>query len=164
MRKNHQLKLLVLLVAITSILTNESIHAQSVSITTKKAIPKVCKIAIGDAHISSYMYNSTKLRYLKINVKSECDHYQSVVDIYLTIFKFDPIHGSTAVRTFDNLNQPKSGFVVEMQNAKILCVNNTPTRYYAIARAYVAIPGKGYFEKLIQSQNTPTVPCGLTVN
>jgi hypothetical protein len=106
------------------------------------------------------MYKNTKLKYLKINARSECHHYQSSVQILIKIYKVDPKHGELLVRPFDNYKGTKSGYIVEMNDAKILCVNNKPTKYYGVATAHVVIPGFGVFDRTAQSLNYPTLACG----
>ena len=85
-----------------------------------------------------------------------------MVHIYLTIYKFDPPKPEIPIRSFDNYNEKKSGYVIEMNSAQILCVNKKPTRYYGVATAYAYIPTKGAFERMVQSLNTPVLKCGMS--
>jgi hypothetical protein len=160
MRNRNYLTLLITTAAIIIFLTTQSTFAQPSSVTTKEAVPKVCRLAVDDAHISTSMYKNTKLKYLKINARSECHHYQSAVQILIKIYKVDPKKGDILMRPFDNRKGSKSGYTVEMNDAKILCVNNKPTKYYGVATAHVVIPGFGVFDRTAQSLNYPTLSCG----
>jgi hypothetical protein len=160
MRKKYHLKLLFTALVIALSLATQSTQAQPSSISIKEAIPKVCRLTVDDAHISSSMFKNTKLKYLKINARSECQHLQTSVQILIKIYKVDSKKGDILVRPFDNRKGSKSGYIVEMNDAKILCVNNKPTKYYGVATAHVVIPGFGVFDRTAQSLNYPTLSCG----
>jgi len=160
MRKKYYLRTLFIALVIAPALATQSTYAQPSSDTTKEAIPKVCRLAVDDAHISTSMYKNTKLKYLKINARSECHHYQSSVQILMEIHRVDSKEGDILVRPFDNHKGSKSGFIVEINDAKILCVNNKPTKYYGVATAHVVIPGFGVFDRTAHSLNHPMLLCG----
>lgn len=162
MRKNE-----TIIYAIISTLSLISItiipaHSESASIKTKEALPKYCRLAVDDAHISTTMFNHTKLKYIKVKARSECYRYQSSVQLLLEIYRVDSHKKSVLVRPFDNYKSPKFGYVVAIEDAQILCVNNKPTKYYGVGKSHVVIPGLGIFDRAAQSQNQRTLPCGVS--
>lgn len=122
---------------------------------------KVCRLAIDDIHFSSTLIKYTGKPYIKIRAKTEFYLYQSSVQILLKIYQVYANHGDKLLRSFDNYRGVNSGYLIEIKDAQLLCVNKDPNKYYGIATAHVVIPGRGVFDKSAFSPISPTFPCGI---
>ena len=120
-----------------------------------------CRLVVDDAHISTYDKERTGKDYVKVKTWSECYLTQSSATILLKIYKVDQKHGDKVVGVFNNYKKARSGKLVELKDAKILCVNKNPTKYYGVAKAHVVIPGLGVFDKGARSAISNTLNCGM---
>lgn len=159
MHKNRLLIIWLVGVSFTSITLTQAMASNS---SPKPVIPntKVCRLVVDDAHISTFDKEVTGRDYVKVKTWSECYLTQSKVTILLKIYKVDLIHGDKLVGTFNNYNGLQSGKLVELKDAKILCVNKNSTKYYGVAKAHVVIPGMGVFDKGARSAISNTLKCG----
>ena len=137
-------------------------QAQTTSNVADIANPKVCRLVIDDIHFSTSAYKQTGKKYLKIKARSECYMYQSSVQIILQIFQVDTIHGDKLLQTFNNYKIAKSGYLIEIKDAQLPCVNNKLNQFYGIAKSHVVIPGHGVFDRQVQSPISPATKCGIS--
>lgn len=147
-------------ISLTSITVTPALASNS---SPKPVTPNIdkCRLVVDDAHISTSDKEKTGLDYVKVKVWSECYLYQTSAMILLKIYKVDQKHGDKIVGIFDNHKKIRSGNLVEIKDAKILCVNRTPTKYYGVAKAHVVIPGLGVFDKGAISAIKNSLNCGV---
>ena len=158
----QKIKLLSIYVISLSLVGVPTIQASASVGSPKPLVPNTtkCRLVVDDAHISTSDKEKTGLDYVKVKAWSECYLTQSSVMIHLTIYRVDPKGGDKEVRSFDNYKGIKSGKLVEITDAKVLCVNKKPTKYYGVAKAHVVIPGMGVFDKGAFSAIKNTLNCG----
>jgi len=147
-----------------AILFISSLSAPSYSATPAIAphLPKaLCRIEIGDAHISTSFMRHQGIRVVKINANSICNVRQSRVTMTLEIYKVGQFWNYFLHRTETNPNSlSSSGLVIKIQDAKVICTNSTPSSYFGVVYAKALIQGKWHYAGKTRSIHIRKLNCG----
>ncbi len=125
-------------------------------------LPKAsCRIEVDDAHISTSILRHQGVRVVKVNASSICNVRQEKVTLTLEIYKVGLISDHLVHRTKTNPTSLNSnGLIVKIQDAKVLCINSTPTSYYGIVYAKAFIQGKWQYAGRTRSEHIQKLNCG----
>lgn len=141
-----------------------SINTPSHSATPPSAprLPKAsCRIEVHDAHISTSILKHQKVRVVKVNAHSICNVRQNQVTLTLEIYKTGQFSDYFMHRAETDPSLPSSsGFIVNIQDAKVECINSIPSSYYGIVYAKALIQGKWHYAGRARSVHIVKLNCG----
>lgn len=151
-------------IILISILLNSSLNIPSYSATFSVApnLPKaLCRIEVGDAHISTSILRHQGVHVVKVNASSICNVWQNRVTMTLEIYKIGEFSDYFMHRAETDPMSPKSnGLIVKIQDAKVMCTNATPSSYYGIVYAKALIQGKWHYAGRTRSVHIAKLNCG----
>jgi hypothetical protein len=120
-----------------------------------------CRLQIGLAHLSTSLFEKSKIRAVKVNSSSICNVSQSNVSITVEIWKTGLL-GNRLV-TKKTINSPgvtHPGVQVDNFNTYIICKNSLPTEYYGVSYSKALIAGKWQYARHTFSKSIRTLNCG----
>ncbi len=163
MKSNPYLISLRLALVIATFLIS-SINTASHSATPSSAtwLPKArCRIEVGDAHISTSILRNLGIHVVKVNASSICNVPQSRVTMTLEIYKVGQFSDYFLHRAETNpASLGSNGFIVKIQDAKVVCTNSTPSSYYGVVYAKALIQGKWHSAGRTRSVHIRKLNCG----
>jgi hypothetical protein len=122
-----------------------------------------CRIEIDNAHISTSLLKNLKVKYVKVNARSICNVPQQRVTLTVEIYKIGVFGNHFVDSHFTNPSDHRSsGFRVENQNTKALCISSQVTNYFGIAYAKAFIQGKWQYAGRTQSTKVVPLRCGTS--
>lgn len=149
---------------VVAILIISSINTPSYSATLSSVLrsPKaICRIEVGDAHISTSILKHQGVHVVKVNASSICNVLQSQVTMTLEIYKIGEFSNYFLHRVETNPALPSSSrLIIKIQDAKVECVNSTPSSYYGIVYAKALIQGKWHYAGRTRSVRIRKLNCG----
>ena len=139
---------------------NTPSHSATPSVTPR--LPKAqCRIEVHDAHISTSILKHQRVRVVKVNANSICNLQQYQVTLTLEIYKTGQFSDYFMHRAETDPSSPSSiGFIVSIQDAKVACINSTPSSYYGIVYAKALIQGKWHYAGRTRSAHIVKLNCG----
>jgi len=134
----------------------------AIGASTTATPPKTkCFIEVGNAHISTSIFEQQGRRAVKVNAISRCNVPQSNVILTVKIFKEGlGIAHLVAQRSTRPENPKSQGLVVKNQFTFLYCRDTTRSKYYGVASARATIRGKGYTTPPVWSEKTLELNCG----
>lgn len=148
------------LLAILPLLLSTPSNAAASRIKAPKAS---CRIEIDNAHISTSLLKNLKVKYVKVNARSICNVPQQRVTLTVEIHKIGVLGNHFVDSHFTNPSDPRSsGFRVENQSTKALCISSQVTKYFGIAYAKAFIQGKWQYAGRTQSPKVVPLRCGTS--
>ncbi len=120
-----------------------------------------CRIEIDNAHISTYLEEIGRGRYLKINARSVCNVYQKSVLLTVEIYKIE-FFRSRLLDSFSTnpLSAKSNGEIVEIKGAFVKCKNTKKTKYFGVAFSKALIHGEYQYAGRTRSKNILPLRCG----
>jgi hypothetical protein len=125
------------------------------------SVKAVCRIEVGDAHISSSILKHKGVHVVKVNAISICNAQQNQVTLTLEIYKVGEFSDHLMHRAVTNPALPSSrGLKVRIQDAKVECINSRPSSYYGIVYGKAIIQGTWHYAGKTRSVHIVQLLCG----
>jgi len=152
---NHKFKTFILIV--TLLLPNKAVASEG---SVKKA-KDPCRLQIGLAHLSTNLFEKSKIRAVKVNASSICNVPQSNVSITVEIWKTGLLGNHlVAKRTISSPGTTFPGSQVDNLDTYRICKDRQSTEYYGVSYSKALIAGKLQYARHTFSGNIQTLNCG----
>ena len=120
-----------------------------------------CRLQIGIAHISTNLFENSRIRAVKVNASSICNVPQSNVTITVEIWKTGVFGNHFVVkRTVKSLGTTLPNSRLDNFKTFRVCKNDTPTSYYGVAYSQAFIAGKWKYARQVLSTKIIPLECG----
>lgn len=120
-----------------------------------------CRLQIGLAHLSTNLFEKSKIRAVKVNTSSICNVSQSNVSITVEIWKTGLLGNHlVAKKTINSPGTTRPGAQVANFETYRICKNSLPTEYYGVSYSKALIAGKWQYARHTFSETIRTLKCG----
>lgn len=120
-----------------------------------------CRLQVGNAHLSTSLFEKSQLRAVKVNATSICNVPQSKVTITVELWKTGLLGNHlVAKQTTRSTGTTFPGSRVKNFNTFRKCFNLTPTNYFGVAYSKALIDGEWQFARRVLSKEITSLKCG----
>ena len=153
----HLRRIFGLLILISLLNVSDALGSR---VRAKEAKPP-CRLQIGDAHLSTDLFEKSGIRAVKVNASSICNVPQSSVAITVEIWKTGFLgNHRVGKQTTRSLGTTYPGSRVNNFSTYRKCLSKTPTNYYGVSYSKALIGGKWQYARHVLSEKAILLKCG----